>query len=334
MSEFWRNRRVLVTGAEGFIGSHVVPLLTSQGARVVASGSMTRPGCVTRLYEMGCQDVRTVDLTRGEECRSVCVDQDVVLNLAHTDGSVAFKLSRPASIFRRNMLTTLNMLDAACAAGVERFLVVSSSEVYASDAVTPIPESAPFPSLTGRAEDGYAWSKRITEITAGLYMRERGLKVAIARPNNIYGPGDHYNEIRGRVIPTFIHDVFTRPDALVIWGSGEQIRTFLYADDLARGLLDLTERYAVCDPVNFGGEEEVTIRGVAELIVRLSGRGVGVVCDQSKPAGFPKRTVDGTKAQQVIGFRPAVSLESGLRRTIAAYRQTILENGKKLLSAL
>jgi GDP-L-fucose synthase len=316
MSNFWSGRRVLVTGAGGFIGSHVAAMLAARGARVTATTSQAPGrGQVEQLYRLGCAEIRAFDLSRSDDCAAACVGQEVVLNLAHIDGSVAFKRQHPASIFRRNMLITLNMLEAAANAGVDRFLLVSSSEVYSEGLEAPIPESSTFAGLADRAEDGYAWSKRMSELGAHLYAEERGLKVAIARPNNVYGPGDH----RGRVIPMLITEAFRRSDALVVWGSGEQIRTFLYVEDFVRGLLDLVERHPEGDPVNFGGEDEVTIRQVAELIVRLSGRDLSVICDASKPAGPMRRSTDITKARELLGFRPQVALEAGLAATIEAF---------------
>jgi nucleoside-diphosphate-sugar epimerase len=276
------------------------------------TSQVPRPAQIEHLYRIGCQDVRALDLSRTDDCIAACRGQEVVLNLAHVDGTVAFKRETPASIFRRNMLISLNMLQAASDTGVERFLLVSSSEVYSEGAPAPVEETSTFAGLADRPEDGYAWSKRMSELGAHLYARERGLQVAIARPNNVYGPGDR----RGRVIPTLIAETFRSPDSLVVWGSGEQVRTFLYVEDFVRGLFQLVETHAVCDPVNFGGTEEITIRALAELIVRLSGRPLRVTCDPSRHAGPLRRTVDATKAQQLLGFRPEVALEAGLAATI------------------
>jgi len=323
---FWAGRRVLVTGGGGFIGAHVASLLVARGARVtVTTGTRAAPERLAMLHALGCERIGPIDLTGPEACAAACRGQEAVLNLAHADGSVAFKRSRPAWIFRRNTVITLNMLEAALAAGVERTLVVSSSEVYPAVATPPMTESAAAAAtLSDRADDGYAWSKRVSELAAQLYAREHAMKVAIARPNNVYGPGDHFDAERSRVIPGLIRDVFAAADRITVWGSGEQVRTFLYVEDFARGALDLTERYAVGDPVNFGGEEEVTILQLAEMVVRLSGRRLAVVCDPRKPAGSPRRTVDTTKAREVLGYRSSVPLETGLRATIASYQENAL----------
>jgi len=322
MTNFWHGKRVLVTGGSGFIGSHVVERLVALGSQVTAT---VRPNPVNLSNLDGMREkirIQSVDLTRLEGCLEVCQNQAVVLNLAHADGSVFFKKTRPAYILRQNMLITLNMLEAASHHHVERFLVTSSAEVYPNESPVPTPESAAF-HRADRLTDGYAWSKRMSELAARIWTHEHALRIAIARPNNIYGPRDYWEDEKGRVIPMFIKKAVQGKDPIVIWGTGETVRTFLYAEDLARGLLDLVEKYATCEPVNFGGEEEIALRGLAELIVRLSGSQVEIVCDATKPAGALRRISDTSTARAILGFSPTVSLEAGLRRTIDMYcRQT------------
>jgi nucleoside-diphosphate-sugar epimerase len=161
----------------------------------------------------------------------------------------------------------------------------------------------------------------MSELATQLFAHEYGVPVAIARPANVYGPGDDPDPGRGRVIPAFIRSVF-EGQPIVIWGDGEQVRSFLYVEDLARGILDLAEKHAVCSPVNFSGEA-ISVRGLAEMIMRIAGRTVEIRCERDKPAGAPVRVFDNSKAEQVLGFRPRVSLEEGLARTVAAYRARV-----------
>ncbi len=325
MSTFWQGRRVLVTGGSGFIGSHVVELLVSLGAEVTATDFETPGSPGLENLRSASDRIATVqvDLTRPDACVAICEEKDVVINAAHLDGSVAFKRTRPAFIYQQNMRITLNMLEAACNNEVDRFLVMSSAEVYPPEADSPTPESEGLMGLPDPVTDGYAWSKRGSELAGTFFAREYGLKVAIARPSNVYGPRDYLDPKRGRVIPMFIRRILEDEPSLQIWGTGEQVRTFLYVKDLARGLLELVEKHPECDPVNLCGTEEITIRGLAELIVRMSGREAQISCDPEKPGGPERRTCNADKASRILGFAPSVPLEQGLVETIAYFREKI-----------
>lgn len=319
---FWRERRVLVTGASGFIGSHITEALVSQGACVTAAVFPSQaPEHLANLRDVAANiTLVSADLSEGSSCLQACRDQEVVFSIAHADGSARFKRERPAFIFRQNMFITLNMLEAARQAGVERFLVMSSAEIYSPDLLTPVREADGFKGWPSRQSDAYAWSKRMSEFAAEVYSREHNLKVAIARPGNVYGPRDSFDPARGRVIPMFIRKALQGNGPIEIWGTGAQMRSFLYVSDLAQGLLDLVDLYPTCDPVNFSSEHQISIADLASLIVQLSGRDVAVVCDPAKPAGPSSRTLSGAKAQEVLRFVERVGLMEGLRRTIDAYR--------------
>src|SRR5579862_191454 len=322
MSDSWSGKNVLVTGGSGFIGSHVVDRLLSLGAQVTATVFQDPVNLSNLDHVRDRIRMRVVDLTRLDDCLEICQGQNVVFNIAHADGSVIFKKNRPAYILRQNMLITLNMLEAASRSRVERFLVTSSAEVYPHDSPVPTPEPEAF-TKSDRLSDGYTWSKRMSELAASVWTHEHAIQVAIARPNNIYGTRDYFDEEKGRVIPMFIKHAVEEDKPIVIWGNGDAIRTFLYVEDLAAGLVDLVEKYPKCDAVNFGGDEEISLRDLAEMVRRLAGSKVQVICDTTKPSGAPKRTTDISKAREILGFRPTVSLEAGLTRTIEAYRKKV-----------
>ena len=322
-NDFWHDRKVLVTGASGFIGSHVTEALVQKGACVTAS-MLPAPdtGALDNLRSVSSRiTLAAADLSDMDSCMALCRGQDVVFSIAHADGSASFKRDRPAFIFRQNMFITLNMLEAARQNGVQRFLVMSSAEIYSPDVHAPIDESDGFTGWPSRQSDAYAWSKRMSEFAADVYSREHGLQVAIARPSNVYGPRDSFDLARGRVIPMFIRKALLGRGPIEVWGSGEQMRSFLYVTDLARGLLDLVELHPTCDPVNFSGERQISIADLASLVVRLSGRDVSVVCDPAKPVGPSNRTLSSLKSQEVLGFVERIGLEEGLRRTIDSFLQ-------------
>ncbi len=327
MSNFWPRTKVLVAGGSGFIGSHLVESLLAAGAQVAATFHARREVSTPVNLEGVRSRIRLVesDLTRIEDCVDVCTGQEVVINAAHADGSVAFKRAHPAFIFRENLLISLNILEAIRLTDVERALVFSSAEVYSPEAQVPTPESDGFIGLPDRQTEGYAWSKRMTELAAQSFAREYGLKVAIARPNNVYGPRDHFDEEKGRIIPTLIRKASAHDQSLTVWGSGNQVRSFLHVRDLTRALLHLVERFPEPDPINLAGDEEITIMHLAELIVQLLGKTVRVTTEPDQPSGPSKRVLDITRAKRLLAWTPAVPLITGLRETIAFYKECYME---------
>jgi len=144
------------------------------------------------------------------------------------------------------------------------------------------------------------------------------MKIAIVRPYNTYGPRDHFNTEKSHVIPALIRRVFDGENPLVVWGDGEQTGAFIYVTDVVRGMLLAVQKYPVADPLNIGTEEEIKIKDLVNLILKLSGKNSKIVFDSAKPSGQPRRKADITKAKK-IGYKALVSLEEGLKKTIHWY---------------
>jgi GDP-L-fucose synthase len=168
--------------------------------------------------------------------------------------------------------------------------------------------------------EGYGLAKRTAEAQGQAYAKDYGMEIAIARPYNAYGPRVRFDPEKSHVIPALIKRVFDGQDPLVVWGDGEQSRAFLYVEDFARGLVEVTERYATADPVNIGTDEEVKIKDLVKLIVKISGRNPKIIFDSSKPSGQPRRNCDNSKAQKTVGFHAEIELEEGLKRTMEWYK--------------
>jgi len=319
---FWDGKRVLVTGGAGFIGSHLIEELyrRSPTVQVTVAGP---PSSLHRrnLGEIG-REVRWLDaeLTRLEDCEKACRGQEIVLNLAAHVAGVRYNSEHPATMFRENMLLATNMIEAARRAQAERFLVVSTACVYPRHCTIPTPEVEGFKDSPEPTNEGYGWAKRMAEYLGGAYHQEFGMKVAIARLYNAFGPRDHFESADSHVIAALIRRVVGGEDPVLVWGDGKSTRAFLYVEDAARGLLETAEKYAVCDPVNIGSDEEVTIGDLARTILRVAGSKAELRFDTSKPAGQPRRNCDTRKAREKLGFQARVSLEEGLRRTIAWYQ--------------
>lgn len=319
---YWDRKKVLVTGGGGFIGSHVVERLLSFGRGVNITVADRPSPAKRRNLAAVWKDLRFVsaDLRDSAAARRVCRGQDVVLNLAACVGGVGYNSVHHGSLFRDNMTLGLNVLEAARRAEVGRFLVVSSACVYPRDCAIPTPEAEGFRDRPEQTNEGYGWAKRMTEYAGKAYAGEFGMSVAIARPYNAYGPRDHFDPERSHVIAALVKRVCDEEDPVKVWGDGRSTRSFLFVEDLARGILEVAEKYPRADPVNIGADDEISVRELAEMIIRLAGTRAKLSFDLLKPSGQPRRRCDVTKATAELGFTARVALPEGLAKTIEWYR--------------
>lgn len=321
MSNFWKNKRVLVTGGSGFIGSHLVELLLKKGAQVsITSKNLNIPNLAHIKKDI---KVIQAELTNSESALKSTKNKDIVLNLASRVAGIQFNVDHPATMFSDNVIIAKNIAEASVKNNVERLLITSSACVYPRYCTVPTPEKEGFLDDPEPTNLGYGWGKRVAELLGMFYSQEFGLKVAIARPYNAYGPRDDFDPSTSHVIPGIIKRVFDGENPLVVWGSGKQTRSFLYVEDFARGLLEITERYPKADPVNIGTKEEITIGALAKMIVDLSGKKIKIVFDKTKPDGQPRRNCDTKKAKEKFGFEAKTNLQKGLKKTIEWYRQRL-----------
>jgi GDP-L-fucose synthase len=322
MKSFWINKKVLVTGGAGFIGSHVVEKLVERGAKVTVLDNLQN-GSKSNLKFVSKKIVFIKgDCMNFDDALKACRGQDVVMNIAARVGGIEYNRTHQATMLRDNLFIATTMIEAARKAKVERFLAVSTACVYPRNASVPTPESEGFMDEPEPTNGGYGWAKRMSEKLAQYYVEEFGMKVGIVRPYNCYGPRDHFDPAVSHVIPALIKRVFDGENPVKVWGSGNQTRAFLYVEDMAEGMITAIEKYPVPDPINLGTDDEISIKDLVKKIIKMSGVSTKVTFDTTKPDGSLRRNSDNEKAIEKTGFVAKISLDEGLEKTIEWYRKT------------
>jgi UDP-glucuronate decarboxylase len=310
------NRRVLVTGGAGFIGSHLCERLLARGDEVL---------CVDNFFTASRSNVAELaanprfELLRHDVCIPLYVEVDEIYNLACPASPVHYQAD-PVQTTKTSVLGALNMLGLAKRLKA-KVLQTSTSEVYGDPMVHPQPEDYWGNVNPIGLRACYDEGKRCAETLFFDYHRMHQLRIKVARLFNTYGPRMHPND--GRVVSNFIVQALRDKD-ITVYGDGEQTRSFCYVDDLVDGLLRLMESPdAVIGPINLGNPGEFTIRQLAELVVEITGSSSKIV-HRPLPADDPKqRRPDISKAHEVLDWRPTVPLRDGLTRTVEYFDKLI-----------
>jgi GDP-L-fucose synthase len=309
MTSFWDTKKVLVTGGNGFIGSHVVDILQEEFG--VPRDNIIVPSS------------KEYDLRDLEVCRQLTQDVDVVLHLAAKVGGVGYSIKHPATQYYNNILMDLQLVEAAKDNQVKKFVLVSSSCAYPLEGEYPLKEKAIHNGLPQETNRAYGIAKRIEITQAEAYRDQYGLDIVVVVPNNAYGPRDHFSKEFSHVIPSLIRKCIEAKEAgddtITIWGDGTPTRDFFYVKDFARGVILAAEKLHDSDPVNLGSGVETSVKTLAESIAELTGFTGEFTYDTSKPNGQPRRSVDIAQAREKMDFEPRYELKEGLKETIEWY---------------
>jgi GDP-L-fucose synthase len=322
----WKDKRVIVTGGAGFLGSVVTRKLVDRGAAEVI---------VPRSHEYDLRDLDAIrrllaGSSRPSKLGTGQEPVDVIIHLAAVVGGIGANRERPAEFFYDNLMMGVQLLHEAYKAGVKKFVAVGTVCAYPKFTPTPFHESDLWNGYPEETNAPYGLAKKMLLVQSEAYRQQYGYNSIFLLPVNLYGPGDNSDPRSSHVIPALIKkcvDAIESGDSeVVVWGDGSPTREFLYVEDAAEGVVLAAERYDRSDPVNLGSAFEISIRDLAQIIVEETGFTGKVVWDTSKPNGQPRRKLDTSRAEEEFGFHSQVDFRTGLRRTIAWYREQRLQN--------
>ena len=312
---FYQDRKVLVTGGSGFIGSHLVQALLDMGAFI-------RVPIRKKPIAIDNPKIEAVpgDLTNPFDCLSVMDGIDYVFHAAGATGAAGISDYQLMEGITLNLVLTANILQAAWAKGVKKILIFGSSTGY-PPYNHPVKEEEMWRDEPHSSYLGYGWMRRYFEKLGEFVSRKSQCTVIIIRPSAVYGPGDNVAGNTNHVIPALIKRAMNGSPPLIVWGNGNEVRDFIHISDFSRGCLLAMEKCLHFDSINIGAGEGVTIRQTTEIILDAIGlKRVPVIFDETKPVTIPYRALDMEKANTLLGFSPQISLEDGIKDMVRWYQ--------------
>jgi GDP-L-fucose synthase len=302
---YWKDKRVVVTGGAGFLGSFVVDRLRQRDC-----GHVFVPR--SKDYDL-------------RECDAVIrlyteAKADIVIHLAAVVGGVGANRANPGRFFYDNAIMGIQMMEYARTFGVKKFVAVGTVCAYPKFAPVPFKEEDLWNGYPEETNAPYGLAKKMMLVQAQAYRAQYGFNAIYLLPVNLYGPGDNFDLDTSHVIPALIRKCVEAKekdsDQIVLWGDGTPTREFLYVEDAAEGIVKATEKYNGSEPVNLGTGNEISIRDLARVIAEVVGFRGHIIWDRSQPNGQPRRCLDTTRARDYLGFQAQCGFREGIAKTV------------------
>lgn len=304
------DKRVVVTGGAGFLGSFVVERLRQRGCQDIV---------VPRASEYDLRD-RDAIIRLYQDARP-----DIVIHLAAVVGGIGANRANPGRFFYDNAIMGVQLIEYARQFGVEKFVATGTICAYPKYASIPFKEDELWDGYPEETNAPYGLAKKMMLVQAQSYREQYGFNAIYLLPVNLYGPRDNFDLETSHVIPAMIRKFVAAKEAgqkeVVLWGDGSPTREFLYVEDAAEGLLLATEKYDGAAPVNLGTGEEITIRDLARMIAGEVGFTGEIIWDATKPNGQPRRCLDVSRAKELFGFQAKHLLRTGIPKTVAWFQE-------------
>jgi GDP-L-fucose synthase len=306
-TKYWKDKRVIITGGDGFLGRHLVKKIESRKPKSIFVPK--RSGYDLRVFG---------------DCLKVAKKGDVIIHLAANVGGIGYNREFPATLFEDNLLMSTFMMKAAREVGIKKYVALGTICAYPKFTPIPFKEENLWNGYPEETNAPYGLAKKMQLVQSQAYRQQYGFNAIFLLPVNLYGPGDNFDPRSSHVIPALIRKFVEAKEKndkeVVVWGTGSASREFLYVEDAAEAIILAAEKYNKPDPVNLGAGFEITIKDLAILIKNLVGYKGKIVWDRSKPDGQPRRMLDVSRAKKEFGFASDTSFEKGLKNTIDWYR--------------
>lgn len=305
---FWKDRRICITGGAGFLGSYLVEKLNQRGAN-----------------DLFIPHLEEYNLVKPEDIRRMLADArpHLVIHLAARVGGIGANREHPAEFFYDNLMMGVELIHQSWKYGVEKFVTIGTVCAYPKYTPLPFKEVDLWAGYPEETNAPYGLAKKMLLVQGQAYRQQYGFNSIHLMPVNLYGPRDNFDPQTSHVIPALIRrcvEAKERGDTeVVVWGDGSPTREFLYVEDAAEGILLASEHYNGPEPVNLGLGSEISIKDLAETIARMTGFTGRLVWDTSKPNGQPRRALDVSRAREYFGFQANTSFAEGLAKTVAWY---------------